>query len=164
MLIGLLSDTHDHRANLARAIGMFKKMHVNLILHAGDFCSPFTALEWPAEPWCKLIGVFGNNDGDRSALSQAWRRQARVENEQEVITTDAGFLFLCHQPQPAEEAAHSKRYQFVVHGHTHLWRDERVDGVMLINPGECCGWLSGKATIAVLDTVERSVLRLELGG
>jgi len=164
MLIGLLSDTHDHRANFLHAINLFKKMHVNLILHAGDFCSPFTALDWPSEPWCKLIGVFGNNDGDHPALSRAWQRQAKGKSEQEIITTDAGFLFLCHQPQPAEEAVCSKRYQFVVHGHTHLWRDERVDGVMLINPGECCGWLHGRATIALLDTVGRSVLRLELGG
>ena len=162
MLIGLLSDTHDHRANFAGAISLFKKMHVNLILHAGDFCSPFTALDWSAEPWCKLIGVFGNNDGDRIALSRAWQRQAKVENEQEIVTTDAGFLYLCHRPQPAEDALRSKRYQFVVHGHTHVWRDERMDGIMIVNPGECCGWLSGVATVGVLDTMERTVLRLEL--
>ncbi len=42
MLIGLISDSHDHVRNIEKAIKIFKKREVELVLHAGDFCSPFT--------------------------------------------------------------------------------------------------------------------------
>lgn len=162
MLIGVLSDTHDHRQRFSHAIGIFKKMHVDLILHAGDFCSPFTALDWPETPWCEFIGVFGNNDGDRSALSKAWVRRSRLNKEEEILETDSGLLFLVHDPIVAEKAFVSGRYRFVIHGHTHKWSMQQATGNLMLNPGECCGWLHGKATVALLDTKNCSALQLEL--
>ena len=46
MIIGLLSDTHDHIPNIRKAINRFKEENVELVLHAGDYVSPFTALPY----------------------------------------------------------------------------------------------------------------------
>ena len=37
-------------------------------------------------------------------------------------------------------------------GNTHEVVNERRGGVLHLNPGECCGWVSGRCTAAVLDT------------
>jgi len=43
-----------------------------LVLHAGDFVSPFTALEFKNLN-CPLKGVFGNNDGDKLYLQEKFK-------------------------------------------------------------------------------------------
>jgi len=43
-------------------------------------------------------------------------------------------------------------YNVVIYGHTHQSEIRRENGVLVINPGEACGYLSGKATIGLLDT------------
>ena len=45
----------------------------------------------------------------------------------------------------------SKRYDIVVRGHTHKPEIKKVGKTLVINPGEACGYLSGKRTIALLD-------------
>jgi predicted phosphodiesterase len=44
-----------------------RKRGVNFVLHAGDFCSPFSLRPF-VEMNMPLIGVFGRNDGDREGL------------------------------------------------------------------------------------------------
>jgi putative phosphoesterase len=52
-----------------------------------------------------------------------------------------------HQPIAAADV--------LVYGHTHTVVNEDRDGVLHLNAGECCGWVTGNATIAVLDTDKR---------
>lgn len=70
MLIGLISDTHDHIPHLKKAIEIFREKEVELVLHAGDYCSPFMI---PHFEGLKLKGIFGNNDGDKYLLMQKFR-------------------------------------------------------------------------------------------
>ncbi|MFN3346920.1 MAG: YfcE family phosphodiesterase, partial [Candidatus Bipolaricaulaceae bacterium] len=72
MLIGVLSDTHDNLANLRRFLALFRERGVELVLHAGDFVSPFTAEPF-RETGLRVIGVFGNNDGDKLYLQERFR-------------------------------------------------------------------------------------------
>jgi putative phosphoesterase len=44
------------------------------------------------------------------------------------------------------------RADAVLTGHTHEVRNERKDGKLFLNPGECCGWITGRCTVAILDT------------
>lgn len=50
----------------------------------------------------------------------------------------------------------------VIAGHTHTIVNESRNGKLYLNPGECCGWLSGTATVAVLDTDGPSAEIVEL--
>ena len=43
-------------------------------------------------------------------------------------------------------------YDVVIHGHTHEIRVEMKGKTLVINPGEVCGYLSERSTIAILDT------------
>jgi hypothetical protein len=44
----------------------------------------------------------------------------------------------------------------IVCGHTHEPKIERPEGRLKVNPGECCGWISGRCTVAVIDTLTMS--------
>jgi uncharacterized protein len=74
MKIGILSDTHDDIDNVKKAIYRFKEQKVELIIHAGDFVFPVIIDESKAsqnEEWHpKLVGVLGNNDGEKLILSK----------------------------------------------------------------------------------------------
>jgi predicted phosphodiesterase len=41
----------------------------------------------------------------------------------------------------------------VVYGHTHKPDVRKNNGVLVVNPGETGGWLTGKSTVALLDPV-----------
>lgn len=64
MLIGLMADTHDNLPMVEKAIKMFNEEKVEVILHAGDYVAPFVIPKFRGLK-ARLIGVFGNNDGDR---------------------------------------------------------------------------------------------------
>ncbi len=50
----------------------------------------------------------------------------------------------------------------MVTGHTHWPKIEKIDGVLVVNPGEASGWLTGKKTIALVDlnTLEAEIIEL----
>ena len=41
--IGIIADTHDNLPNIEKAVETFNKGNIDLLFHAGDFVSPFTA-------------------------------------------------------------------------------------------------------------------------
>ena len=50
----------------------------------------------------------------------------------------------------------------VVHGHTHRAGVRREGKTLVVNPGEVCGYLYGRPTVAVLDTDKLEVKFVEL--
>jgi len=56
-----------------------------------------------------------------------------------------------HEPKFIDALVKSGEYDLVVYGHTHEI-DIREGKALVINPGEACGWISGRATAVVLDT------------
>jgi len=67
MLVGLMSDTHDRIPAIAELLRQMTDRGVGMVLHAGDFCSPF-ALKPFQDANVALAGVFGRNDGDPEGL------------------------------------------------------------------------------------------------
>jgi putative phosphoesterase len=53
-------------------------------------------------------------------------------------------------------------FNAVVHGHSHNKSIERKGKTLAINPGELCGYLTGKSTLALLDTVKHEAKIIEL--
>ena len=64
MRIGVVSDTHNHRANVARIVELFNEARVTRVIHTGDITTADT-LELLARLEMPLYGVYGNNDVDR---------------------------------------------------------------------------------------------------
>ena len=72
MKIGIIADTHDNLPQIKKAVEIFNREKIELVLHAGDFVSPFTFLEFKNLN-CSLKGVFGNNDGDKLYLQEKFK-------------------------------------------------------------------------------------------
>jgi putative phosphoesterase len=58
--------------------------------------------------------------------------------------------------------ADSGYFNAIVHGHSHLKGIQLRGKTLLVNPGEVCGYLSGKATIATIDTEKHEAKIIEL--
>ena len=78
MLIGLIADTHDNLPMVDKAVEKLNEMNVGLVLHAGDYVAPFVVPRFK-ELKAKLIGVFGNNDGDRELLKKRFSEYKHLE-------------------------------------------------------------------------------------
>lgn len=150
MKLGILSDTHDNMPKIARAVALFNEAHVELVLHAGDYISAITAREF-ARLEALLVGVFGNNDGDRLYLTQRFKGIGTLHTDVHELTIDGIRAILMHEPKAIDALVESRMYELVVYGHTHAV-DLREGRTVVINPGEACGWLSGRATAVVFDT------------
>ncbi|GAQ95765.1 hypothetical protein TAGGR_3241 [Thermodesulfovibrio aggregans] len=159
MKIGIISDTHDHMDNIRKALKIFKENNVKAIIHAGDFVSPFT---WRVfkDFEGEFYGVFGNNDGDRVLLKKMYGE--RIQPQIREFEIEGKRIALMHEPQMLEALAQSGRFDLIVYGHMHEVDIRRINNTLIINPGEACGWLYGKATVVVLDIerLEPSVISL----
>jgi len=157
VLVGIVSDTHDNLTNLRRCLRLFRERGVDLVLHAGDFVSPFTAEPF-REAGLNLVGVFGNNDGDKLYLRERFSGVGEIHFGPHEFELSGRRIVLLHEPRALEALVASGRYDLVVYGHTH--RVEIREGTpLVVNPGELGGWLTGRATCVLVDL---RTLRAEL--
>jgi len=165
MLIGLISDTHDNLPQIEKAVNHLNNAGVQLVLHAGDYCAPFTLAKFKNLN-CKLIGVFGNNDGDHELLKKRFSETPNCEAHGRFAQVDVGGykIALLHGDEPELLFAliGSQSFNAVVHGHSHNKGVEQRGNTLIINPGELCGYLTGKSTLCLLDTEKNEVEIVEL--
>jgi putative phosphoesterase len=160
MKVGILSDSHDHLTALKRSVEIFNDNKVEFVIHAGDFVAPF-ALQPLEGLHCPWIGVFGNNDGEQQGLTQ--QSKGRIQPGPYHLSLDGKKVFLVHDLTVTMRAEVSQSdARIVISGHTHNPTIEREGEVLFINPGELCGWLSGRRTIALLDTNNFEVSLIEV--
>lgn len=156
MIIGLISDSHDHLPHLNRAIEVFKEKKAGLILHAGDYCSPFTI---PLFEGLNLKGIFGNNDGDKYLLMHKFR-EINAELAGDFLSVHAGGLHIAMYhgtyPEITQALQECGRYDVVVSGHTHEIVKKETRDTLAVNPGTAHGF-GEEATIALLDTGNKTV-------
>ena len=165
MRIGIISDTHDNLPLVEKAVKKLNEENVELVLHAGDYVSPFTIPKFKALH-AKLIGVFGNNDGDHEFLRKRFNECSNCEIRGRFAEINAeGFkIALLHgdETELLEALINCGGFDAVVHGHSHAEVSRRNGKTLIVNPGEVCGYLTGKSTIALLDTVKREAIIIEL--
>jgi len=151
-----MADSHDNLRLVRAALDVFRAKGAEVILHAGDVVAPFAA---------KLLGayerpvhaVYGNNDGERAGLAKAMDiapgpREFELGGRKIVVAHDLAEI----------SDADAGSADVIVTGHTHSPRVEQ-GRPFRINPGETGGWLTGRATCAVLDTEKLEVELCELG-
>ena len=166
MLVGLMADTHDRLPLVEKAVKALNEHGVELVLHAGDFIAPFV-IPRLAKLEAKLVGVFGNNDGDKPLLlKRAAETGGKVEIKGLFAEVQAGGLKIAlthgHEGELLRSLMACGAFDVVVHGHTHQAGVKREGKTLVVNPGEVCGYLYGRPTVAVLDTEKLEVEFLEL--
>jgi putative phosphoesterase len=150
MKIGILSDTHDNLDRLRNAIDLFRGEQVEALLHAGDFVAPFV-VPLLADLGQPVYGVFGNNDGERLGLLASFRKIGPLNQPPMPLILDKVRILLMHEPVLLEPLARSGEYDLIVYGHLHQPEARREEETLILNPGECCGWSSGRGQVVTLD-------------
>jgi putative phosphoesterase len=165
MLIGAISDSHDNLPLIEKAVQILNDQKVDLVLHAGDYVAGFVIPKFKALN-CKLIGVFGNNDGDHELLKKRFNETNNcIIHDRFTTITINGYrvaLLHGHETELLNVIIDSESFDAVIHGHSHNKGIERKGKTLSINPGELCGYLTGKSTLAILDTDKNEAKIIEL--
>lgn len=150
MKIGIMADSHEQMAMIAKAVELFNREGVELVLHAGDIISPITAREF-GKLAARMIAVFGNNDGEKLFLIEKFKPIGEIHERKWEGEIGGRKVLLIHAPDMLPALEKSGAYDIIVYGHTHeaLIRKGKT---LVVNPGECGGILTGRATVAILDT------------
>jgi putative phosphoesterase len=162
MLIGIISDSHDHEPHIKQAVAIFKKRKADVVIHAGDYCSPFTIPHFRGLP---LQGILGNNDGDCYLLMQKFGEiNAHLHGTFFELDVDDRLLAVYHgTDQPITDALRAcGKYDIVISGHTHEVVDREMDGTLALNPGTAHGF-GETATVAFWDSDGMEAEFVELG-
>ena len=158
MLIGIMSDTHDNVPRTKDAVARLNRDNVDLVLHAGDINSPFI-IAVLKDLESEMIGVFGNNDGDRQQLMKKCTEYGHLSFRGTFTRFTSGNLSvgLIHgsDRELLDTLIAGGSLDLLVYGHSHQ-ADIHTHGTMLaVNPGEVCGYLTGNSTVAIVDTANR---------
>jgi putative phosphoesterase len=156
VIIGLLGDTHDHITRIGQVVDLLNsEAEGGMFLHTGDFIAPFI-IPSVARLEGKVIGVYGNNDGDHELLQLRCEETENVRIEGNFYEFVAGgkriALLHGHEKAILLDLVESGLFDLVVHGHTHRAGITRKGRTLVINPGEVCGYLTGNPTCATYDT------------
>ncbi len=160
MKLLIVSDSHDNLEAVERLLASLKGEEFDALIHAGDIVSPFTLKMFAGH---KFYGVFGNNDGERLALSRVAADNGMVLVEQPLFIELNGYrIAVLHGVRGAEDThrlvnslARSGDYDLVVYGHLHQVDVREVGDTLVVNPGTLAGYLADRRTYAVVDMEKR---------
>lgn len=165
--MGVVSDSHDNLEAIRRAAEAFRARGVRIVAHAGDWVAPFAAkaLREALGPGIRIVGVFGNNEGERLYFSQiASKFGVEILGEAGAFEAAGRRIGIYHGTAPivVEAMAKSGLFDVVIYGHTHKVDVRREGRTLVVNPGELCGYLTGRRTAAVVDLERLEVEIFEL--
>lgn len=154
MIAGLIADMHDRLPYIKRAVEELNRRNVELVLNAGDFISPFVVRYFQPLK-VRMVGVFGNNDSMKGVLTSMFSELGfNVSGYFKSLELDGRRFALTHgdEDELLRSLIDSNYYDVVVYGHTHKAEAYKRRKTLAVNPGEVCGYLTEKSTIAILDT------------
>ena len=164
MIVGIMADTHDRLPLVDKAVKVLNEQKVELVLHAGDYIAPFVIPCFKPLK-AKFIGVFGNNDGEKDGLKKKFKEiNAEIHGDFAEVTMDGLRIALVHgsEEELLGPLIDVESHDILIYGHTHEAKTYRKGRTLVINPGEVCGYLTEKSTIALLNSQTKEVKIIEL--
>ncbi len=167
MLIGVISDSHDNLDAIRRAAKLFRDRGVGLVIHAGDWVAPFSAkaLREALGDGVRVVGVWGNNEGELLYFQKvASQFGVEILGYAGSVEVDGRRIGIYHGTSDilTEAMIKSGMFDVVVYGHTHRVDVRREGKTLVLNPGELCGYLTGRRTAAILDAARLEAEVVEL--
>jgi hypothetical protein len=155
----LIADTHlPKRARDLPASVWEQVDRVDVVLHAGDWVEP-TLLDELETRARRVIGCWGNNDGDELRRRLPERADVVLEGVRFVVTHETG----ASTGRDRRMAALYPDVDVLVFGHSHIpWDTTAETGLRLLNPGSPtdrrrqphCTYMTATVDDSVLSDVE----------
>lgn len=159
-MIALISDTHENEPAMQKAVEIIKKRSPDFVVHLGDIISP-PMLEYFKGLKMKII--FGNNDGEHAGLAMKAESLGFEKPVEEAEFSHKGKKFYAYHgtdKSRLDQRIFYGSYDYVLTGHTHQKRDEKIKSTRVINPGAF--FRCDPYTIAFLDEGKDEVEFVEI--
>jgi len=160
MRIGVMSDTHGHRAKTEHVVDVFRRRQIDLVIHCGDIGSAEIVellAPWPAH------FVFGNVD-NASEIRPTIVRLGKVCHERfGAIELEGLHIAFLHgdDGDVFRQAARSGQWNLVCFGHSHVAEISQRGPTKLVNPGAV--YRAASPSVAIIEipslTVALAMLR-----
>ncbi len=157
MKLGVISDSHDNLNMIKKVVNILNKENIDFLIHCGDIISPFVIRVFENlnenVKNGNFFGVFGNNDGDLLYLIEKLGKICKLSSNEAILDLAGKKIYVSHGPDPLviKSLAKSGEFDIVCTGHTHDHNIKKINNTLVINPGELCGYLTGKATFVIVD-------------
>jgi putative phosphoesterase len=163
MILAVLSDTHDNRSSIRRALELARGRGAEEILHCGDLTSSAVV---PLFRGWTLQYVSGNMDRDPAEIRSAAERLGTGSSCGTELRLERDWLRIAmlhgHRGDLLDAAVRSGEYDFVFHGHTHRRRDDLIGRTRVVNPGALGGAAYGNYSFCLLDASAGEIEFVEL--
>ncbi len=136
MKVGLLSDTHGRTDLVESVTDVFRNLELSAIVHTGDV-TRVSHVQPILDLGLTVHLVYGNCDFNHNSFRQAAESTPlTLHGRSGLLNTDGLQVGITHGHHKAvlDQLADS-RPDYIVHGHTHVRRDEQKNGIRYINPG-----------------------------
>jgi putative phosphoesterase len=151
MIVGILSDTHDRLPATRAAVELLRTRGAEFLIHCGDVGGEQIIDQLAGD--VPSAFVFGNNDWDTRGL-QRYAAELGIQclGAADELELGGKTFYVTHGDdfRALRTAIESQRYDYVLHGHTHVRRDDRVGRTRIINPGAM--HRAKEKTVALLNT------------
>ena len=158
MKIAVLSDTHS-RSLSKKILDNFKT--VDLIIHAGDFCSIEDLNE--LKKFGKVEAVYGNMDG--SSLRN-------ILPKSQIISCESFSIGLFHgEGAPkflldrVKKEFKDKKVDAIIFGHSHQPMNEKIGNVLFFNPGSATDTIFAPfcsyGILDITDHIEGRIIKID---
>jgi putative phosphoesterase len=160
MLLGILSDTHDHLKRTAAGVALLREHGAEALIHCGDLTGPDVVYLCSGGP-CWF--VFGNNEDEFAAIRTAiagiggtcleWGDEVTLGGKRVAVTHG----HLTREMRRLGAAAPD----YLLFGHSHVATDFREGPTRFINPGAL--HRAPEYSVALLDLNTDALRFLPLG-
>ena len=164
MRVAVLSDSHDHIANLRSAITFCNEGSISLLIHCGDLISPFM-LEELANFGGPVHLIYGNNVGDLHLITSLCHAKFPTITHHGIrgaVEAGGRRIAFHHYPELARGLCCGGNFDIVCCGHNHTYRVERIGDCLLVNPGELLG-KDGQPSFCLVDTTSLQAEKIAVG-
>ena len=159
-MIGIISDTHENEEAMIKAAKVFKDKNVDFVVHCGDIISPPVLEHFKG---LKMKIVFGNNDGEKNGLivkAKEFGFEEPSEETEFIYKNKKFYAYHGTNKDKLDDTIQSQKYDYILTGHTHLKRDEKIGKTRVINPGALFRIMP--YTIATLDAYKDKLEFIEV--
>ncbi len=165
MIVGVLSDTHGQVRRTAAAVRLLRRLEATALLHCGDIGSPAVLEELAALPAWAVCGNTDRLDDACARFAAALGVRLAPQGPAQVVLGgrslalfhghESAFHDLLAAAQAGRPAPDGARYDYVLHGHTHVAGVRTVGPLRVINPGAL--HRAAVHTVATLDLARDDV-------
>lgn len=160
VLIGILSDTHGQYLGTHRAVALFDKLGVEHIIHCGDVGGESVFDELLGRPCTFVWGNMDRRDGGLLAYLQCVGIPVPTEVPTRIKLDGKRIAVFHGHERGFQRAVRTLDVDCLLHGHSHVVRDEIHGGKRIINPGAL--HRARRKTVAVLDTTNDELTFYEI--